>query len=139
MDTVLTLEAETLSGVRIAGHEDLIEAARHISEAYECAVLVKGGHLNGSAKTDVLIHGINGELSQTYEAPEIHTNNSHGTGCTLSSAIAAWLAQGFSVPEAVAKGKIYLTEALANAQNLQIGHGHGPLNHFFNPKKLIVR
>lgn len=132
-------ETEVLSHHIIQNVTDMHEAGRKILQSGCKAVLVKGGHLNGSAKTDVLIHGINGELSHTYEAPEIHTNNSHGTGCTLSSAIAAWLAQGFSVPEAVAKGKIYLTEALANAQNLQIGHGHGPLNHFFNPKKLIVR
>lgn len=132
-------ETEVLSHHTIKNVTDMHNAGRKILQSGCKAVLVKGGHLNGSAKTDVLIHGMNGELSQTYEAPEIHTNNSHGTGCTLSSAIAAWLAQGFSVPEAVAKGKIYLTEALAGAQNLQIGHGHGPLNHFFNPKKLIVR
>lgn len=132
-------EAEVLSHHTIQNVTDMYDAGRKILQSGCKAVLVKGGHLNGSAKTDVLVYGMNGELSQTYEAPEIHTNNSHGTGCTLSSAVTAWLAQGFSVSEAVTKGKIYLTEALANAQNLQIGHGHGPLNHFFNPKKLIVR
>ena len=91
------------------------------------AVLVKGGHGTGPESTDVLVsaRGV-----QRFRAPRIHTRNTHGTGCTLSSAIAALMAKGAKLEEAVAGGKAYLTEALAAADQLQIGGGHGPVHHF---------
>lgn len=132
-------ETEVLSHQSIHSISDMQNAGRKILQSGCQAVLVKGGHLDSETKTDVLIYGTDGGLTQSFEAREVPTPNSHGTGCTLSSAIAAYLAQGFSIPEAVAKSKVYLTKALAEAKNLQIGHGNGPLNHFFNPQKLIIR
>lgn len=91
------------------------------------AVLVKGGHGAGPQSTDVLVtaHGV-----RRFSAPRIHTRNTHGTGCTLSSAIAALLAKGLPLEDAVTGGKAYLTEALAASDQLQIGGGHGPVHHF---------
>lgn len=132
-------ETEVLSHLAIHTVTDMHHAGQKILQSGCQAVLVKGGHLNSKTKTDVLVYGKDGELTQSFEAQEVPTHNSHGTGCTLSSAIAAFLAQGLSIPESIAKSKVYLTKALTGAKNLQIGHGHGPLNHFFNPKKLIVR
>ncbi len=90
-------------------------------------VLLKGGHLEEESSPDLLVHG--GEI-HWLEAPRITTRNTHGTGCTLSSAIAAWLARGRPLGEAVARAKAYLTGALAAADRLQVGSGHGPVHHF---------
>lgn len=76
-------------------------------------------------------------LRKEFTAPMIETPNTHGTGCTLSSAIAALLAQGYSLEEAVGEAKRYLTDALLSGQNLQIGKGHGPVDHFYHPKASI--
>lgn len=132
-------ETEILSHQAVHTVADMHQAGQKILQSGCQAVLVKGGHLDSETKTDILIYGKDGELTQSFEAREVPTHNSHGTGCTLSSAIAAFLAQGLPLPESIAKSKVYLTKALDGAKNLQIGHGHGPLNHFFNPKKLIVR
>ena len=99
-------------------------AARAIHDQCGRAVLVKGGHLPNEA-TDVFYDGTTTHL---FRAPRIATRNTHGTGCTLSSAIAANLARGFLLPEAIARAKNYLNEALRAAPGL--GKGHGPLNHF---------
>ncbi len=100
--------------------------------------LVKGGHLPGSTDTvtDVLLtpSGI-----RRFASPRVDTANTHGTGCTLSSAITACLAQGHSLDEAVRKGKDYLTAALEAGRDLHVGAGHGPVNHFFSPRPLAVR
>ena len=92
---------------------------------YRANMLIKGGHAEGDAMTDTLIM-LDGT---TYEFTEqrIVTKNLHGTGCTLSSAIASYLAMGMSLPEAVEKGKGYLTEAIRIGKNSDIGHGNGPL------------
>ena len=91
-------------------------------------LLIKGGHkTNPHESIDDLI-GIDQRMS--FHAPRIQTNNSHGTGCTLSSAIACFLAQGKSVPEAVDLAKSYLHQSLVNAISQHLGHGTGPLNHF---------
>ncbi len=122
-------EAETLSGVRIAGHEDLIEAARHISEAYECAVLVKGGHLEEeSGKADDLLYADG--VFCWFEGQRIENPNTHGTGCTLSSAIAANLAKGYGLAEAVSRAKEYISGALGAM--LDLGSGSGPMDHGFD-------
>lgn len=92
-------------------------------------VLVKGGHLGGGASPDCLV-GPEGE-DRWFEAPRTQTKNTHGTGCTLSSAIAALLARTDSVPEAVRLAKDYLTGAVANADRLDAGSGHGPTHHFW--------
>ena len=90
-------------------------------------VLLKGGHLPGDTALD-LLH--DGDRMIELAAPPIATANTHGTGCTLSSALAALLPQAESVPEAARGAKSYLTEALKNADRLQVGSGHGPLHHF---------
>lgn len=90
-------------------------------------VLLKGGHLGGPTSPDLLLFG--GEL-HWLESERIATRNTHGTGCTLSSAIAAYLAHGRPLPEAVARAKDYLTAALRAADQLAVGHGHGPVHHF---------
>jgi hydroxymethylpyrimidine/phosphomethylpyrimidine kinase len=90
-------------------------------------VLVKGGHLEGAQSIDVLDDG--GE-PQVLIAPRIATSNTHGTGDTLSSAIAAFLARGHPLPEAVREAKAYLTDALRASDRLKVGSGHGPVHHF---------
>lgn len=99
------------------------------------AVLVKGGHADG-APTDFLHCG---EGDFAYTSPRIISPNTHGTGCTLSSAIAAFAARGLSLPQAVASAKKYLTQALSHGADIHAGDGTGPLCHFFNPEKAIVK
>jgi len=116
-------EAEILSGLRLHSEEDIQKAAHRILQMGCKAVLIKGGHGVDKAR-DILFDG-NEFLSFTEE--RIQTLNTHGTGCTLSAAIAAHLAMGFSLEAAVSRGKRYVTEAIRNA--LELGRGHGPLNH----------
>jgi hydroxymethylpyrimidine/phosphomethylpyrimidine kinase len=92
------------------------------------AVLVKGGHLQGSESIDVLDDG--GGEAQVLVGPRIATSHTHGTGCTLSSAIAALLGRGQDLRQAVREAKAYLTNALRAADQLRVGHGHGPVHHF---------
>ncbi len=91
------------------------------------AVLVKGGHGVSTQATDTLFDG---EQARTFSAPWIETKNTHGTGCTLSSAIAANLAKGHELGDAIAAAKAYLTAALENSDKLDVGSGHGPVHHF---------
>ncbi|GHV46945.1 hydroxymethylpyrimidine/phosphomethylpyrimidine kinase [Synergistales bacterium] len=120
-------EAEKIAGMAIRGLSDMEEAARRIYALGETglAVLVKGGHGSGEA-TDVLFDG--GAFSY-YSAPRVDTKNTHGTGCTTSSAIASNLALGFTVKESVARAKIYVTTAIKHS--LSIGKGNGPTHHFY--------
>jgi hydroxymethylpyrimidine/phosphomethylpyrimidine kinase len=93
------------------------------------AVLLKGGHLQDNKNsTDLLIFP--NHVEQLH-AIRINTLNTHGTGCTLSSAIASYLAQGNELLRAVQLGKDYISQAIAHADQLQVGQGHGPVNHFF--------
>ena len=132
-------EAEILSGIPIRNIEDMANAGRHIL-TYGCrSVLIKGGHLEGGDMTDILVCGNTPEDIHRYHSTKINSANTHGTGCTLSSAIAAYIGQGISLPEAVGLGKKYLTNALFYGKDVTIGKGHGPLNHFFNPKKLMIK
>lgn len=117
-------EAEVLSGIRIRNIEDIKEAARKIHKLGAKNVLIKGGHLLSAKAIDFLY---NGESFKEFNAERIDTKNTHGTGCTLSSAIAAGLAQEKEIEEAVEIAKRYISLAIKNS--LAIGHGHGPLNH----------
>ena len=90
-------------------------------------VLLKGGHMAGPESTDLLMSG---DITRRFAAPRVATRNTHGTGCTLSSAITAGLAQGLDVIEAVARAKDYVTAALKAADRLDVGTGHGPVHHF---------
>ena len=116
-------EAESLTGLTIATVADLEEAARRIVSTGARAALVKGGHLPGPA-IDVLWDG---RQMTRLEAARIETTHTHGTGCTLSSAIAARLALGDDLAQACRAAKDYVTRAIAQAPGL--GHGHGPLRH----------
>ncbi|MDP2516742.1 bifunctional hydroxymethylpyrimidine kinase/phosphomethylpyrimidine kinase [Photobacterium damselae subsp. piscicida] len=107
--------------------EAMIEQLRQLGAH---SVLLKGGHLdNTTNSTDLLIlpHDV-----LRFTTPRIDTQNTHGTGCTLSAAIASYLAQGYSLTEAVKAAKHYISNAIAHADELQIGLGHGPVHHFFN-------
>lgn len=117
-------EAEVLTGLKIKNIDDMKEAARKIYKLGPKNVLIKGGHLLSNQAVDLLY---NGESFKEFSSERINTKNTHGTGCTLSSAIAAGLAQEREVEEAVEIAKRYITLAIKNS--LAIGHGHGPLNH----------
>lgn len=91
-------------------------------------VLLKGGHLKGNIASDLLLGA---GISLRFEAPRIETKNTHGTGCSLSSALAALLPQTCSVPDAVQRAKTFITGAIANADQLVVGSGHGPTHHFW--------
>lgn len=121
-------EAEILADMPICDEGDMIAAAKKISETYGCAVLCKGGHSLNDAN-DLLY--VNGQY-QWFCGERIDTANTHGTGCTLSSAIASNLARGFELSEAVRRAKDYLSGALAAGLNL--GKGSGPMNHAFDLK-----
>ena len=119
-------EAEVLSGIPIHSEDDMIKAAGMISEAYNCAVLCKGGHSINDAN-DLLYE--NGKY-QWFKGKRIDNPNTHGTGCTLSSAIASNLAKGFDMQSSVQRAKDYISGALADM--LDLGKGSGPMNHMFN-------
>ena len=118
-------EAQVLSGLTIQCKQDMIAAAKNIGDSYHCAVLLKGGHSIYDAN-DLLY--ANRELTW-FEGTRIDNPNTHGTGCTLSSAIAANLAKGFALTEAVQRAKDYISGALAAM--LDLGKGCGPMNHAF--------
>ncbi len=121
-------EAQVLSGLNIETKEDMIEAAKQIGDNYHCAVLLKGGHSINDAN-DLLY--ADSEL-MWFEGKRINNPNTHGTGCTLSSAIASNLAKGFSLAESVQRAKDYISGALAAM--LDLGKGSGPMNHAFDLK-----
>jgi hydroxymethylpyrimidine/phosphomethylpyrimidine kinase len=117
-------EAEVLTGRPIRTLDDARGAAREIYEATGACAVIKGGHRESNA-TDVLFDG---QDYHEYRAPILKTSAGHGTGCTFSAALAAQLARGCDLPEAVQRAKDYVHAALAAAPRL--GHGYGPLNHF---------
>ena len=119
-------EAEILSGLTIKTEEDMMTAAKHIGDTYNCSVLLKGGHSINDAN-DLLY--VNGKL-MWFEGKRIDNPNTHGTGCTLSSAIAANLAKGFTLSESVKRAKDYISGALAAM--LDLGKSSGPMNHAFD-------
>ena len=120
-------EAEALSGMSIRTEEDMIRAAKEISRTCGCAVLCKGGHRkDGDSTADLLTDGVD---FCRFEGKRIDNPNTHGTGCTLSSAIAANLAKGFTLQESVKRAKEYITEAIGAM--LDLGKGSGPMNHAF--------
>ncbi|MEW6079407.1 MAG: bifunctional hydroxymethylpyrimidine kinase/phosphomethylpyrimidine kinase [Thermodesulfobacteriota bacterium] len=121
-------EAELLTGGRIENLEDMKRAAVHLADMGGGRVVVKGGHLPGEAATDIIFDG---RRSQDLTAPRIASRNTHGTGCTFSSALAANLALGRDFFAAAAAAKEYITRAIQQAPD--IGHGPGPLNHMVAP------
>lgn len=118
-------EAEVLTGMKLRTAEEIREAARRIVKMGAQAVIVKGGHLKGPA-VDLFFDG---KQYTPLIAPRIRTKNTHGTGCTLSAAIAANLAKGEKIEMAVVNAKRYITEALRHSY--RIGSGHSPVHHFY--------
>lgn len=122
-------EAELLSGMNIANEQDMLEAAKKITLDFGCNVLVKGGHSVNDAND--LLFRTNGS-HHWFTGRRVDNPNTHGTGCTLSSAIAADLAKGYALPEAIQRAKDYISGALGAM--LDLGHGSGPLDHMFDLK-----
>ena len=128
-------EAQILAEMRIKNPEEMREAAHKILQTGCGSVLVKGGHLKGARLYDVFLSS--GGTEMVFESDYIESKNTHGTGCTLSSAIAAFLARGLDLAEALQESKDYIRQAIDSGKDVKTGFGHGPLNHFFNPQKLI--
>ena len=132
-------EIEVLTGRSISSYHDKEQAALTLFGYGARAVLLKGGHEDGDQKSDILfINSQSGIESLTFTSETITTRNTHGTGCTLSSAIAAFIAQGCDMVEAIREAKNYVTEAIRSGADVEIGGGIGPVNHGFNPKKMLV-
>ena len=129
-------EAEILAGMSISGQSDLPDAARLISKTVstlpgrKVSVLMKAGHLENDMLVDYFY---NAEEDHIIELPakRVESRNTHGTGCTLSSALASYLAQGLSLDDAVRAAKRYIARAIEAGSRYEIGHGHGPVDHFF--------
>ena len=126
-------EAQVLSGMNIRNREDMVTVAKYIGDNFHCAVLLKGGHSINDANDLLYDHG---ELIW-FAGRRIDNPNTHGTGCTLSSAIASNLALGFSLEESVGRAKVYISEALAAM--LDLGKGSGPMNHAYLITKMHTK
>ena len=126
-------EAELLLGEKLESQRDLPLAAKKLArlQGQNVSVFLKAGHLKEDQLVDIFY---NAETDQMIEMPSkrIFTKNTHGTGCTLSSAITAFLARGFSLDEAAVRGKEYIYQAILSGSKLEIGKGNGPVNHFWN-------
>lgn len=123
-------EAEKLARKVVIDMEDAAEGLLNLGAA---AVYLKGGHLKGDVMRDVL--AFSGD-TKVFESSRIDTENTHGTGCTLSSAIAAYLAHGYDLVRACESAKSYVTNALKHADDLNVGHGHGPVHHGYGTLEL---
>lgn len=124
-------EARILLGHTPKNEEDMEKGAELLGKTYGCSVLIKGGHLEEGCMCDVLYDSQEGTIHR-FRAPKIESRNLHGTGCTLSSAIATKLSQGDSMKDAIVSAKSYVTQAIEAAKDMHIGHEHGPLWHFWN-------
>ena len=147
-------EMKALTDSSLSSLEEKKEAAQQLFNLGAKAILLKGGHEEGEVKTDVLFLGhrvaettssvslsmsASESLSMSvYSLETVVTKNTHGTGCTLSSAIAAFIARGLSLEDAISEAKNYVTEAIRAGADVKIGKGIGPVNHAFNPQKMIV-
>ncbi|MDR2913194.1 MAG: bifunctional hydroxymethylpyrimidine kinase/phosphomethylpyrimidine kinase [Alistipes sp.] len=129
-------EAAVLAEMAIETVDDMYVAGRKILALGCRALLLKGGHLR-TAQLTSLFFAPDGSVTELH-SPRYDTHNTHGSGCTLSSAIASFLARGESLPDAVARAQSYVTEAIRCGRDVTIGRGNGPLNHFHNPEKLIL-
>jgi hydroxymethylpyrimidine/phosphomethylpyrimidine kinase len=123
-------EAEVLLGRKINGQRDFPVAVRELSANGNVSVLLKAGHLKEDTLTDVFYNAETDEMIELV-SERVHTKNTHGTGCTFSSAIAAFLAHGLSLNDAISNAKEYMKAAIAAGATYEIGKGHGPVHHFF--------
>lgn len=132
-------EMEALTGMPLSTYTKKEKAGKYLLDGGAKAILLKGGHEEGDIKTDILFTpSANGIQSSLFSSESIPTRNIHGTGCTLSSAITAYLARGHKLEEAISAAKKYISEAIHAGADIEIGHGFGPVNHGFNPLKMQV-
>lgn len=130
-------EAGLLVGRTLHNEHDMQQAAQQLLDMGAPAVLLKGGHLQGDTVSDLFITRTG--HTQWLRAPRIHSHNTHGTGCTLSSAMASHLALGHGLPEAIAQAHRYIRQALQSGASVRTGHGSGPLNHHSAPVSMHLR
>jgi hydroxymethylpyrimidine kinase/phosphomethylpyrimidine kinase len=123
-------EASVLLNCKLHGFEDIKKGAKDLSVYGSQSVLIKGGHLKDNDSTDFL-YLAKKDRFVVLKGERINTKNNHGTGCTLSSAIASCMAKGCGIEEAVRKAKTYINEAIRAGSKYKIGHGHGPVHHFY--------
>jgi hydroxymethylpyrimidine/phosphomethylpyrimidine kinase len=128
-------EAAVLAEMEIETLDDMYVAGEKILKLGCNSLLLKGGHLKTPRLTSLFFDGAGGVTE--FHSERVETRNTHGSGCTLSSAIASYLARGESLSGAVARAQEYVTAAIVAGADVAVGHGNGPLNHFHNPKKLI--
>ena len=132
-------EMEALTAMSLTTAEEKLSAAQYLLSLGAQAVLLKGGHEEGDTKCDTLYRLDGSNITQLHlSTPTVATKNIHGTGCTLSSAIAAFMARGLALREAVQEAKNYITEAILSGADIAIGNGFGPVNHLFNPLPMQV-
>ncbi|MBO7322723.1 MAG: bifunctional hydroxymethylpyrimidine kinase/phosphomethylpyrimidine kinase [Bacteroidales bacterium] len=132
-------EMEALSDMPLMTISDKYNAAKHLLSLGVQSVLLKGGHEEGEVKVDILYQkSPQGIVTCSFSSDTLNTRNIHGTGCTLSSAIAAYMARGLALKEAVSSAKIYITEAIKAGADISVGKGYGPVNHLFNPFKMMI-
>lgn len=124
-------EAEILAGVEIHSQSQLPEIARKLSCGGRVSVLMKAGHLTEASLTDIFYNAEEDHCIELASA-RVDSSNTHGTGCTLSSAFASYLAQGYALDDAARAAKEYISQAIISGAQYSIGHGHGPVNHFWN-------
>lgn len=130
-------EAEILAGCLISGEQDFDKVARKLSDNGNVSVLLKAGHLDGECLVDYFYNAENGTMTKL-PSKRVQTKNTHGTGCTLSSAFAAALAKGEELTTAAKSAKRYIEQAIYAGANQSIGNGFGPVNHNFNPQKMLI-
>lgn len=132
-------EMEALSDMPLSTLEEKNKAAKYLFSLGVQSVLLKGGHEEGEVKVDILYQkSSQGIVTCSFSSDTLNTRNIHGTGCTLSSAIAAYMARGLDLKDAVSSAKIYITEAIKAGADISVGNGYGPVNHLFNPLKMMV-
>ncbi|HLS94250.1 MAG TPA: bifunctional hydroxymethylpyrimidine kinase/phosphomethylpyrimidine kinase [Sphingobacterium sp.] len=140
LSTVITPNLDEISELiqrRVDDVEKMEKAGEELLQSTGVqAVLVKGGHLDAEILTTLLLQ--RGEPPIPFQSPRIQTRNTHGSGCTLSSAIASYLALDYELEAAVGSALEYVHYAIRGSKDLRIGKGSGPLNHFFNPQKLVI-
>ena len=124
------IEAELLLRIKINTPLEQASAAKKMGDKFKVNVLIKGGHLSGEQSSD-LLYLYENKRCHWFHAKRIYSQNTHGTGCSLSSAIASYLAKGCSLKDAIDYAKKYLTKAIESGVTLQIGHGCGPVDHFY--------
>lgn len=130
-------EAEILSGCKISSEQDFEQIAKKLSFNKSVSVLLKAGHLDNDCLVDYF-YNVEDNTITLLPSKRVKTRNTHGTGCTLSSAFASALARGEDLTAASKSAKKYIEQAIVSGAEYEIGHGHGPVNHGFNPLKMLT-